>query len=162
MTNTRPGAAKTPDWILDLPPSAGVFNRLSKERQRLAVTGWVFHRDFAVDAIDAYVDGLLLGSCRTRRQPVTEKVHTWAAVRPLGFAFHKRLGWDAAASRLDLVCRLGDMPVSRMSCLLPRKADNRIPRPPDHLTDRVAGVRGPMFRRMGLRLYTDISDQLTR
>lgn len=155
-------SSKPESWILDLPPCAGRFTRLKPSYRRFAMRGWVFHPDADLDAVDVYVGGKLAGTAKATRGAGPEALRAWRGRVALGFSFEASLPRDFTLSRVDLVSRIGGKPASRMSSLLPSKRDERVPLPPAELAERVAALHGPKFRSQGLRMYTDISDQLAR
>lgn len=149
--------------LLDLPPSAGHLDGLTVLEDRLSAYGWMFLQGHAFDRIEAYLDGSPAGPVRTVSRPDVAKVLEWVKdARPLGFELE--LPFEGPPPmRLDLVgCIDKTKPAARLSCFVPSEIDRQLPQPPDQLTERVSGLRGPFFRIQGLRMFTDLMDQMVR
>jgi SAM-dependent methyltransferase len=149
--------------LLDVPPCPGSFDVLTAADGRLSAAGWLLPSGRTCDALDAYLDGAPVGPVRTVDRADVARACAWVGdARPSGFALETPLGAAAPPTRLDLVGRVGRTPVARLSSLLPSAADGPSAPPPDHLQERVSAFHGPVFRAQGLRMFTDLVDQMAR
>lgn len=148
--------------LLSLPRSAGSLDILTLVDNRLSVHGWMFQPGYSFDYIEAYLDGRPVGQVEPAIRPDVVKAYTWLKdARPSGFSLEMPTE-GATPTRLDLVGYVDKMPIAWLSCLLPCEADMQLPLPPTHLAQRVSGFHGPAFRAQGLRMFTDLVDQMTR
>jgi SAM-dependent methyltransferase len=148
--------------LLDVPPAAGNIEVLKIVDDRLVVHGWMFEPGRPFETIEAFVDGADVGPVPPSRRRDIETSFGWMdGVEPSVFTFEHPLGARVPA-RVDVVGGAGGTSVARLSCLVPWPVDAELPEPPIHLQERVAALHGPMFRAQGLRMYTDLADQMTR
>ena len=167
VTGRLDGSSDSTDMIdittlLNLRPAAGHFDGLLVRSQRLWGHGWMFQPGQVLEGIDAYLDGMLAGQVSLVSRPDLEQLLAWATdARPAGFNVELPLGGDAP-TRLDLLGYGGNAPPVRLSCLVPVAADDALPAPPKELALRVAKLHGPVFRAQGLKMFTDLTDQMAR
>jgi SAM-dependent methyltransferase len=60
------------------------------------------------------------------------------------------------------VGRIADAPDARLSCFVPSERDLQVPQSPPELAKRVSKMEGAEFRTQGLKMFTDLMDQMTR
>lgn len=148
--------------LLSVRPSAGHLDRLMLERGRLSAYGWMFQPGHAFERIDAYLDDQPAGAATLVSRPDVEQALAWATgSRPSGFKVEIALA-GAPPARLDLVGHVTDAPPARLSCFVPAEADGKWPQPPTELAMRVSKLHGPAFRAQGLKMFTDLMDQMAR
>jgi SAM-dependent methyltransferase len=148
--------------LLNLPPSAGFFDVLTAVDHRLSVHGWMLQPGHTFERIDAHLDGIPVGRVRSVSRPDVEKAFEWAEdARPSGFALEIPFA-GTTPRRIDLVGYIDKAPAARLSCFVPSDTDKQLSQPPDQLAERVSGVHGPVFRAQGLRMFTDLMDQMAR
>jgi SAM-dependent methyltransferase len=148
--------------LLSLRPAAGHLDCLTLERGRLAAQGWMFEPGHLFERIDAYLDGRPAGNVPEVSRPDVEQAFAWNdGAKPSAFELDLDLHGTLPA-RLDLVGHIAGGLSARLSCFLPAKIDGSMPQPPDPLAERVSGLHGPVFRTQGLKMYTDLMDQMTR
>jgi SAM-dependent methyltransferase len=129
---------------------------------RLSAHGWMFQPGHPFETIEAYLDGRPVGPVRYVSRPDVAKVFEWVKdVRPLGFAI-EIVFEGPPPMRLDLVGCVEKAPVARLSFFVPAETDKQLPQPPNQLAERVSGLNGPAFRAQGLRMFTDLMDQMAR
>jgi SAM-dependent methyltransferase len=148
--------------LLGVRPSAGHLDRLTLEHKHLFAHGWMFQPGHTFERIDAYLDGQPVGPDISVSRPDVENALAWAyGARPSGFTLKIALEGKAPV-RLDLVGRIANAPPARLSCFVPSHADCRLPQPPEHLARRVSKLHGPAYRAQGLKMFTDLIDQMAR
>jgi len=122
----------------------------------------MFQPGQVLERIDACLDGVLVGQVSLVSRPDLEQLLAWATdARPAGFNVELPLGRNAP-TRLDLLGYGGNAPPVRLSCLVPVAVDDALPAPPKELALRVAKLHGPVFRAQGLKMFTDLTDQMAR
>jgi SAM-dependent methyltransferase len=129
---------------------------------RLVLHGWLFQPGRTFDAVTAHLDGARVGPVRiVDRQDVVESF-AWADdARPSSFALEIDLTGPSPA-RVDVLGCVGGAPVARLSCFMSLPDDAGAADPPDYLQERVSALHGPAFRAQGLRMFTDLVDQMAR
>jgi SAM-dependent methyltransferase len=129
---------------------------------RLAVHGWLFQPGRSFDAVTAHLDGARVGPVRIVDRRDVAEAFAWAEdARPSGFALDLELAGPTPA-RVDVLGCIAGTPTARLSCFVPLPDDDRLPDPPDDLQERVSALHGPAFRAQGLRMFTDLVDQMAR
>jgi SAM-dependent methyltransferase len=147
--------------LLNVRPAAGHLDRLTLAGGHLAARGWMFEPGHTFERVDAYLDGRPAGPVFPVNRADVGKAAAWANAKPSGFGLEVDLDGTTPA-RLDLVGCVAGAPVARLSCFLPSETDGVLPQPPEQLTKRVAGLHGPVFRTQGLKMFTDLVDQMAR
>ncbi len=128
----------------------------------LSLHGWLFQPGRAFDAVAAHLDGERVGPVRIVERPDVASAFAWAEdARPAGFALELDLSGPTPA-RIDVVGSVAGTPAARLSCFVPLPDDGHFPDPPDDLQERVSALHGPAFRAQGLRMFTDLVDQMAR
>lgn len=148
--------------LLSLRPAGGHLDGLTRARGRLGAHGWMFEPGHVLERIDAYLDGQPAGPVFSVDRPDVEKAMLCAdGGKPAGFRVEIPLG-GTVPLRLDLVGRIAEAPAVRLSCFIPSARDLQAPQPPPELAKRVSKMQGAEFRTQGLKMFTDLADQMTR
>ena len=129
---------------------------------RLVVHGWLFQPGRKFDAVTAHLDGVRVGPVRIVERPDVAEAFAWAEqAQPSSFALEIDLAGPTPA-RVDVLGCVGGTPTARLSCFMSLPDDVDVPDPPDYLQERVSALHGPAFRAQGLRMFTDLVDQMAR
>ncbi|MBZ5589564.1 MAG: class I SAM-dependent methyltransferase [Acidobacteriia bacterium] len=148
--------------LLRLPSAPGSLDDLTVAGDVLSVHGWLFQPGCTLTSVEVRLDGRPVGFARpVQRDDVKRAFRRAGSGSPLGFAFTTPLARERPA-RLDLIGRSAEGPRARLSCVLPSEEESLLPLPPKHLTERATGFHGAAFRMQGLRMFTDLTDQLSR
>ena len=148
--------------LLSLRLSMGHLDRLSATGQHLSAHGWIFDPGHTFQCIEVYIDGKLAGPAQPVSRPDVEAALAWAhGAKPAGFGVEIALG-SVVPRRLDVVGHIALASPVRLSCLIPGTEDARLPHPPRDLALRVSKVHGPAFDAQGLKIFTDLADQMAK
>jgi SAM-dependent methyltransferase len=153
---------KNTNVSLDLPPSAGSLDTLILENAKIQAHGWMRDPHVNIDRIDIFLDGKYAGPVSVSSRSDVAAAYSWAKIGlPLSFDLTLSVD-DRSANRLDLISFALDGPIAKLSSFFPNETERQLPLAPDKLAQRVSGMSGLPFRTQGLRMFTDLADQIAR
>lgn len=142
------------------PPATGYFEEVQWREGRLLVSGWMFDPEGPLERIALRVDGRELAAAPPGSRPDVAASWGWIAhADRSGFVF--TVPTELSSGRIDLIGRRGTR-ATRLSSFFGAKAEFVEPAPPVELSERATLLSGSLLRLQGLRIFTDLHDQIVR
>jgi len=123
----------------------------------------MFMPDEAFDKLCVHWNGEHLGTAEAvLRNDVHRKYPWFSQALHSGFRFEADLGAGQDLGRIDVIGWRDGQQRARLSTLWQDNLDSATPTPPLHLMKRTTAVSDLRFKLSGLRMYTDLTDQISR
>lgn len=150
-------AVYKPGGFARLPAATGIVDDLVVRAGEIDCWGWMFLPGQCFDQVRVYIDGSSCGMADIVERKDVSEAYSWLN-QGLHSGFRYRGPLPRGASRLDLVGCIGCEDAAHLSTHF--SSDRKPPQPPEELSRRVAGLSGPPFEFQGLRIFTDLYDQV--
>ena len=139
----------------------GVIDSISFTGDRLTFFGWLFHPRHPISRLQVLVNGSEVHCQPPSLRPDVGRAFPWVNHSHQS-GYSVSLNTPVKRGRIDILGEVkGDHRVY-WSTFFRDDLDQVLPSPPETLSNRIAGYSGPAFKLRGLKIFTDLYDQIEK
>lgn len=139
----------------------GILDSIMWEKGRLTFFGWLFHPRRPATRLRLFVNGKEVDVQPPASRPDVGRMFPWVSHSQRS-GYVVSLPSPASRGRIDILGEQDKGPLFYWSSFFRDDLDDLLPSPPEALAKRVAGYSGEAFKLRGLKIFTDLFDQIDR